>query len=147
MTLDTATALAEMIDGQIKYLWTAIGMVAAAQIAILRAALKAADARRSAKIWAGVGAVFIVVSYLGGYAAASGLVTLVMEAGAAEAAASDDVRNKLETGIEITLSTVEVFIAGQAVALIVATAATAISFLMNRDLLGEMIDESGDSDG
>jgi hypothetical protein len=147
MTLDTATTLAELIDGQIKFLWTAIGVIAVAQIAILRAALNAAGARWGAKIWAGVCAVSIAMSYLAGYAAASGLVTLVMEAGAAEAAATDAIRIELEADIKTTLSTVEVFIGGQVVALIVAVAATAISFLMNRDLLGEMIDGGGDGGG
>ena len=140
MTLDTAAALAELIDGQIKFLWTAIGVITITQIAILRAALNATGARRGAKIGAGFCAVSIVMSYFAGYSAASGLVTLVMEAGAADTAATEAAKAELESEISTTLSTVEVFIGGQAVALIVAVIAVAVSFLMNRDLIGEVID-------
>lgn len=147
MTLDTATALAELVDGQIKFLWTAIGVIAVAEVTILRAALNAPGTRRGVKIGAGACAVFIGISYLAGYAASSGLVTLVMEAGAAEAAATDTIREELEKGIATTVSTTEVFMGGQAIALILAVAATAISFLFNRDLVREMIDGGDDGGG
>lgn len=143
MTLDTAVALAELIDGQIKFLWTAIGVIAVAQIAILRAVLNATGTRRGAIIFAVLCALSIVSSYALGYFAASGLVTLVREAGDFGAAATDAIRSALEDDIKNTLSTVEVFIGGQAIALILAALFVSVSFLTRRDLVGRVLDGNG----
>ena len=139
MTLDTAVALAELIDGQIKFLWTVIGLIALAQVAILRAALNATGPRWGAKIGAVFCALFVATSYFAGYAAANGLVTLLMEAGAVVATATEADRAELEGEIRTTLSTVEVFSGVQAGALLMAVVALAISVLMNRDLIGEVL--------
>lgn len=134
-------ALSELIDGQIKFLWTAIGIVAVAQVAIVRAALDATGKRLGAKISAGFCAISIAVSYATGYLAATGLVTLVREAGESGIATTDAIRTKLEGEIKITLSTIEVFIGGQVAALVVAVFALAVSFLMNRDLIRGVLND------
>ena len=134
-------ALSELIDGQIKFLWTAIGIIAVAQVAIMRAALDATGKRLGAKISAGFCAISIAVSYVTGCVAATGLVTLVREAGESDIAITDAVRTELEGEIKITLSTIEVFIGGQVAALVVAVFALAVSFLMNRDLIREVLND------
>ena len=139
MTLETAVALTALIDGQIKFLWAAIGVITVVQVAILRAVLKATGTRQGAKIGAGFCALLIATSYLAGYAAANGLVTLVMEAGALATTATEASRTELEGEIGTTLSTVEVLIGVQALALILAVVALAVSFLMNRDLMAEVL--------
>lgn len=142
MDLETAKTLAEIVDGQITLLWGASTAIAFAQVMILRTALDGETTMLGTSVLSAGAFLAVLVSFVAGYAASVSRVTLVMEAGSFNGltgAAADKIIAETKETVEI----IEVFMAAQALSLVIAAIAVGSSFVVHRRVFSRIISGGG----